>query len=118
VQRASRAAFHDLLLGFFRLLARALGGERDKGVDLRIEIGNAPQERIGELNRRQLPCADQLSRIRDAQEVEVFHDRCSQASAPVDFAFVIPHLEFGRAAQAFRSPLHVGHDFESRVARH
>ena len=54
-----------------RLAAREVAGDRDEGVEILIELGDARQIRVGELQRRDLALRQPRRRLRDGQRSQI-----------------------------------------------
>ncbi len=72
VQRAAVIAGGDLAFGLPRLRHRLVGGDRQIGIELRIDAFGARQRGLRQLDRRQLFAGDQPRHLGDRQVMQFF----------------------------------------------
>ncbi len=90
VHRPARRAGHQLALGFGRLGQCRLLGHPQKAVQLAVMRGDAREERLGHLDRRQLALAIEPAQLGDRQEGDIHRGvlevalHHSTPTAPVD----------------------------------
>ncbi len=73
MQRPAPAARHDLDLGGSRRPEGPLGQYQDVAVQAVVDGGDPVEHRLDELDRRDLPGADQPARLGDGKGVERAH---------------------------------------------
>src|SRR5262249_6346033 len=96
VHWAAVAAARDFRLGGARLAERQLGRHGDEGVDARIERFDATEQRLGQLDRRELARRNEPRRLGDGEEMQ-FVRHCAntqvKTTAGLNGSFSYAHSE-------------------------
>ncbi len=74
MQRAARLAARERTIGFVGALPRALGVERDHGVDLRVQSLDAREIVLEQLSAADLAPANRRGEVEGGSEGDVVHE--------------------------------------------